>query len=71
MIVPITERETFLRVSGAQSGITVPIVLPTGEVVTDDQLSFTDEELFIAQELWSLVEQARQRGTWIFDKEKS
>jgi hypothetical protein len=38
--------------------------------MTDDQMSFTDEQLFIAQELWSLVEQARQRGTWIFDDEK-
>lgn len=32
---------------------------------------FTDDELFIAQELWALVDQARNRGTWIFDEEIS
>jgi hypothetical protein len=31
--------------------------------------SFTDEQLFVAQELWALVEQARQAGKWPFGEE--
>jgi hypothetical protein len=37
--------------------------------MSEETPTFTDHDLFIAQELWSLVEQARQRGTWIFDEE--
>ena len=32
------------------------------------RVSFTDEELHIALDLWSLVDQARQDGRWPFDE---
>ena len=33
--------------------------------MSEENEVFTDDELFIAQELWALVEQARKRGALI------